>query len=221
MSIAVSLIFLPLLTVSPEGSLFIVSDREVYYKGDDAMLACTHQGGPGNTLQWLKDGKLLQNATNTILTLTSVGIGEIYTCFVSNLAGEDSTNITLNIAPVITSHPNNTHALVNESVVLCCFADAYPAPEYTWIKINGSLPVSAVATENCLIISEVNFGDEGDYICMAISNNITATSNPATVTSECFHVQATLLRNKHTHFHHTLVSPDDSMFHHWKLSTSA
>ena len=201
------LISLSSLTVSPEGSVGVISDREVYDKGDDAMLACTHQGGPGNTLQWLRDGKVLENATNTILTLTGVGIGEIFTCFVSNSAGEDSANITLNIAPVVTSHPNNTHALVNESAVLCCFADAYPAPEYTWLKINGSLPVSAVTTENCLIISEISFGDEGDYICMATSNNITATSNPTILTSECLHVhsiQNTLLPTVSPHTSVTL-----------------
>ena len=157
----------------------------VYDKGDDSVLACTHQGGPGNTVQWLRDGEVLENETNTTLTLTSVSIGEIYTCFVSNLAGEGYADVTLNIAPVITAQPNNTYTFVNETVVLCCCADAYPAPDYTWVKVNGSLPVSAVSTDmKCLQIN-VTFGDKGEYVCMATSNNITATSHPTILTSEC------------------------------------
>ena len=151
----------------------------VYDKGDDAVLACTHQGGPGNTVQWLRDGEVLENETNTTLTLTSVGVGEIYTCFVSNLAGEGYENI----APVIIAHPNSTYTLIHETAVPCCCSDAYPALEYTWIKVNSSLPVPAVSTRNCLSVP-VNSEDEGEYVCMATSNNITATSQSTTLTGE-------------------------------------
>ena len=177
--------------MSPEGSVEVTSDRELYEVGDSAMLTCSHLGGPGNTVQWLRDGDSLGEATDdtyTIPEITPLVIGVVYTCNVSNLAREGQANITLSIVPIILAHPDDTFAVVYGSVIFCCNATGYPPPLYSWNKWNGSLPDSVYTTEgthgNCLTINSVRFGDEGEYFCTATSNNVTVPSNTGLMTGE-------------------------------------
>lgn len=168
--------------------MLVTSNRVVYEEGDNATLTCTHLGGPGNTLQWLRDGKTLENSTNPTLAVTRISAkrsGEVYTCLVTNLAGEGSANLTLNIAPVILLHPQDAFTDNNSRVEFECSASGYPEPEYEWVKVGGSLPVTALVAENgSLIITEVNFGDEGVYFCTTTSNGITVSSNRSFLTSK-------------------------------------
>lgn len=154
--------------------MFITSDREVYEDGDEVVLMCVYQGGPQNTLQWLKDGELLENATEDTITLPWIseqGSGEVYTCLVTNPAGRGHANISLNIA-------HDIFAEINEGIELFCSVSGYPEAVYQWTKVNGSLPVTSEIIESgSLIINNVHFGDEGEYFCETTSNNITTVSN--------------------------------------------
>lgn len=68
------------------------------------MLICTSGGGPSNAFQWEKDGAVLDGETSDTLTLMNVdaSFGGLYTCTVSNTAGNESANTTLYVAPYIT-----------------------------------------------------------------------------------------------------------------------
>ena len=182
------LAYIPTPTVSPEGSVEVTSDRELYEVGDSAMLTCSHLGGPGNTVQWLRDGDSLGEETDdtyTIPEITPPDIGVVYTCNISNLAGEGQANITLSVGPIITAHPDDTFAVVDSSVIFCCNANGYPPPLYSWNKWNSSLPDSIENyNSSCLVINSVKFGDEGEYFCTATSNNVTVLSNASLLTGE-------------------------------------
>ena len=174
--------------VSPEGNVAIMSNREIYSETDTAMLNCSHLGGPENTIQWLRDGSVLARETqDTYITEGLLVAGQVFTCMVTNAAGEGIADIVLNIAPVFSSHPRNVFRDVNQSVVFCCSVRSYPPPQYEWFKVNGSLPASVgTSTNSCLTVDQVSFGDEGRYYCIGISNNISITSDPALLTSKLF-----------------------------------
>ena len=176
-----------LFTVSPEGSVVIRSDKELYEPMDSAILICTHLGGPGNMIQWLRNGALQD--TEGVFRVDRLVVGEVITCRVVNTAGQGSDSLILRIAPVVTAHPTDVLATVNETATFCCGISSYPPAEYEWFKLNGSLPPTVDnTTQPCLNIN-ISFGDEGEYYCIGSSNNISVTSNAALLTGElllCF-----------------------------------
>ena len=82
-------------SVSPESSVEVqVTNNSVLFDPNEStVLNCFASGGPNNTFEWLLDGDLIENASDT-LTLDEVVGGE-YTCRVSNAAGSGSASITL------------------------------------------------------------------------------------------------------------------------------
>ena len=175
-----------LCAVSPEGSVNVTSSGEVYSETDTAVLNCSHLGGPDNTIQWLRDGSVLSGETqDTYVTEGLLVAGEVFTCMVTNAAGEGIAEIVLNIAPVFSSHPRDVFRDVNQSAVFCCSVHSYPPPQYEWFKVNGSLPASVeTSTNSCLTVDQVSFGDEGKYYCIGTSNNISITSDTALLTGK-------------------------------------
>ena len=174
--------------VSPEGSVSIMSNSKIYSETDIAMLNCSHLGGPENTIQWLRDGSVLSGETqDTYITEGLLVAGQVFTCMVTNAAGEGIADIVLNIAPVFSSHPRDVFRDVNQSALFCCSVRSYPPPQYEWFKVNGSLPASVeTSTNSCLTVDQVSFGNEGRYYCIGTSNNISITSDPALLTSKLF-----------------------------------
>ena len=169
--------------MSPEGSVSVTSDKEIYDNGDSAVLTCTHLGGPGNIVQWLRNGSLEAGNANNTFAIEEVVIGEMFTCIVTNLAGEGRNDIVLNVAPIIISNPASIFTVVNQSVEFCCSISSYPPPLYEWFKVNGSLPAN-IEKNSCLLMNQVSFGDEGEYYCVSTSNSLSITSKSAVLTSE-------------------------------------
>ena len=171
--------------MSPEGSVSVTSDKEIYDNGDSAVLTCTHLGGPGNSIQWLRNGSLEAGNANNIFAIEEVVIGEMFTCIVTNLAGEGRNDIVLNVAPIIVSNPANNFTVVNQSVEFCCSISSYPPTLYEWFKVSGSLPANVeISNSSCLLVNQVSFGDEGEYYCVGTSNSLSITSSTAILTSE-------------------------------------
>ena len=203
--------------MSPEGSVSVTSDKEVYGSGDTAELTCTHLGGPGNRVQWLRNGDLHAGEEDNTINIEELLTGEVFTCVVTNLAGEGRDDIVLNIAPTILSHPKNILTAVNRSVEFCCSISSYPPPLYQWFKVNGLLPPNVqTSNSSCLLTTPVSFGDEGEYFCIGTSNNLTITSSTALLTSElhCFYSLLCIM-----HIHNTVspygsvrMSPQDAVF---------
>ena len=62
------------------------------------MFSCTAEGGPGNTFTWVRlyDGAVIRNESQLEINVTSAEDGGIYECNVQNIAGGNSTAVTLN-----------------------------------------------------------------------------------------------------------------------------
>ena len=170
----------------------------VYDEGDNVTFSCSAEGGPENTLQWLKDGEdfgsVICGSENN-LTLTSITIddGAVYTCEASNAAGTGSASVSLNISPVIVLHPVNIGVSNGTNASFMCEATAFPEPTYVWSRVGGELPESALGVNSStLTLSPAVFGDQGEYYCNATSNDITVSSNTATLTSQSFYVELCL-----------------------------
>ena len=173
----------------------------VYDEGDNVTFSCSTEGGPENTLQWLKDGEDIGSdisGSENNLTLTSITIddGAVYTCEASNAAGTGSASVSLNISPVIVLHPVNIGISSGTNGSFMCEATAFPEPTYVWSRVGGELPESALGVNSStLTLSPAVFGDQGEYYCSATSNGITVSSNTATLTSQSFYVHAALVHN--------------------------
>ena len=172
----------------------------VYNEGDNVTFTCSAKGGPGNYLQWLKDGEdfggIIECSENN-LTLTDItvsGDGAVYTCVASNAAGTGNASVSLNIHPMLIGHPLNVTTTNGTNETFTCTATAFPPPTYMWHKVDDILPETATgASSSTLMLSPAVFGSEGEYYCNATSNGITVSSNTATLTSELCIIMKQLL----------------------------
>ena len=161
------------------------SDKEIYGINDAAVLTCTHLGGPGNGIKWLQNGFLLIGESESTVVIEMLVIGEMFTCIVTNSAGEGRDDIVLNIAPMTSLQPTSVNTIVNQSIEICCGISSYPPPLYEWFKVNGSLPVNVeTSNSSCLLVNQVIFGDEGEYYCVGTSSNLSISSTTALLTGE-------------------------------------
>ena len=141
----------------------------------------------GDTLTTGRDVSISDGSRLSMLSISNVNAtedGGEYRCVVSNAAGNDSDNATLNVRPVITVQPIETLLTSNgSSEQLVCVADAFPAPAYRWEKIIDE-SIDVVSNTNTLSFSPVMFGDEGTYQCVAMSLGVEVNSTSSTVFGE-------------------------------------
>ena len=149
-----------------------------------AMLMCTSRGGPSNTYQWQTNDTDIEGETMENLTLANVNAstGGMYTCVVTNAAGNDSDSTFLFIAPYFITEPVDEETTNGSSVTLQCVAEAFPSPDYLWARTDG-LPIrqELMINSDSLSFDPVIFGDEGDYYCNATSREAVAHSRDATI----------------------------------------
>ena len=181
-------------TVAP--GVVVSPSTQTTNNGSTVSIECLAEGGPDNVFQWIAGGDTLTsridvNISNgsrlSVLSISNVNAtedGGEYRCVVSNAAGNDSDNATLNVRPVITVQPIETLLTSNgSSEQLICVADAFPAPAYQWEKIiDGRIAV--VSNTSTLNFNPVMFGDEGTYQCVAMSLGVEVISTSSTVFGE-------------------------------------
>ena len=146
---------------------------------------CLAQGGPGNTYQWQWNGMDLVSETSQTLAITLINAtdGGEYTCVVSNAAGSGSASTLLNVFPEIVLDPTDVSATNGTVHMLMCEAEAFPEPQYQWMRVGGTFGENVVGVNSSLLVfNPVIFGDEGDYYCRATSNGVTVISDNATLT---------------------------------------
>ena len=168
--------------VSPEGSVSVSPLNMAFNRGDNVTLNCSTLGGPDNTYQWQRNGTDLDNETMQSITITHISAldGGKYTCVVSNAAGNDSASTVLNVFPEIVLNPKDANATNGTVRMLVCEAEAFPEPQYQWMRVSGENVVGV--DSSILVFDPVIFGDEGGYYCRATSNGVTVTSDTATLT---------------------------------------
>ena len=143
---------------------------------------------PSMSLSSGEDLAISSSDSYSVLTISNVNAtqhGGVYRCVVSNAAGNDSDNGTLNVRPVITVQPAETLLTSNGSIEqLQCVIDAFPAPEYQWVMIEDDIIIETISNTSILMLNPVMFGDEGTYQCMAVSLGIQVNSTLSLVTGE-------------------------------------
>ena len=161
---------LPLIAVSPEGSVSLSLEMVIADVGGNVTFSCSVQGGPDNEYQWWHNGGNLIGETNTILTTGNIGAvnGGSYTCVVGNAAGNDSATATLYVVPTIVTQPADILTRNGTVVNFSCEAESFPAPEYQWDKFDKTMGTFIrVVSDSVLEFSPAVFGDEGRYRCVA------------------------------------------------------
>ena len=195
------------LAVSP--AVVLAPSEQTTYNGSTITINCTAEGGPDNVFQWIQVGEpmllssgenlnISSNESYSVLTISNINAtqhGGVYRCVVSNAAGNDSDNGTLNVRPVITVHPAETTLTSNRDIEqLQCVADAFPAPEYRWEMIEDGVVIETVSNTSFLMFNPVMFGDEGTYQCVAVSLGIQVNSTSSLVTGESHRLLLLTLR---------------------------
>jgi hypothetical protein len=141
-------------------------------------------GGPNNAYQWQVDGTNLDNETLpmlVILNITADNGGE-YTCVVSNLAGSHSTSTFLFVHPYFLSHPGDVQVSLGSLLLLTCDAVGFPSPEYLWQRVDEMYIISDADIDGRVLNITVEFGDEGEYYCIALGRGLSVQSQNAIVT---------------------------------------
>ena len=152
---------------------------------ESVTLTCITEGGPDNTFQWSFNGEELGSETSSDLTLPSVTAanGGAYTCNVTNAAGSNTYTTYVFISPMITMDPVNVITTMGtDEVSFNCNATAFPEPSFVWRKEGDT--VTEYSNTSTLTIGPVMFGDEGQYYCIAKSNDLMVESERATLFGE-------------------------------------
>lgn len=108
--------------------------------GSNALFRVTARGSTPIVYQWLKDGLPLAGATNPVLSLTNVQLGDEgnYTAIISNSFGAQPSQparLVILIRPTITMPPVSQSVVVGGSVTLSGAAQGHPLPlTYRWLK---------------------------------------------------------------------------------------
>ena len=159
---------------------------------------------------WVGPSGVLQNSSvyeiihsfdeeiaNTTLILKNVSSadGGLYTCVAENIDGSDNSTVLLYVDPVI--DPTNYTATVNDTLVIFCDVQDFPAPNFRWQKeINGTFftldPMLLTGggdvidtTKKNLTIVTVLFGFDGVYRCVSNTTEFgSLVSNGALITGE-------------------------------------
>ena len=171
--------------MSPEGSVSVSPLNMTINREDNVTFNCLAHGGPGNTYQWQRNGMDLVSETSQTLAITQISAtdGGEYTCVVSNAAGSGSASTLLNVFLEIVLDPTDVNATNGTVHMLMCEAEAFPEPQYQWIREGGMFGENVVGVNSSLLVfNPVIFGDEGDYYCRATSNGVTVISDNATLT---------------------------------------
>ncbi|XP_074654070.1 hemicentin-1-like [Tubulanus polymorphus] len=158
--------------------------------GRSTIISCPAVGVPPPTITWHRNHKVLEVEGNENLRLLAGGRqlrvinarienSGLYTCKVSNTAGDDSLDFSLNVMvpPKINSYQISLvdiEVVVNRSIVIKCPATGIPAPDITWYKEGRPLDVSRpnIALQKNgqeLQFKRVAVRDTGRYTCRAVN----------------------------------------------------
>ena len=161
--------------------LSLISENQTNERGDNITLNCLARGGPDIFYQWKVNSTNISEATSTTLMLSNVNAstGGEYSCVVSNSEGDDSTNTFVFISPYFTTQPEDRGGYNGSTLTLTCEAEAFPAPQYQWTRVDGAAIRDGVLGVNSTMLSfnPLIFGDDGSYFCNVTSRGVTIQSN--------------------------------------------
>ena len=173
---AVDVLYRPEFVIEP-------TDKSVE-AGVTVRLAAGVDGNPVPALQWWKDGKGLDGATNAALTLAAVQPGNAgrYQLVASNEVGTvTGREVTVRVAyaPVIGRQPTSVTVDHGRGFELFVEATGEPMPTFQWMFSGQAL---AGATNAVYRVESATVADEGTYKVEVRNRLGVALSEPASVT---------------------------------------
>ncbi|XP_071821894.1 hemicentin-1-like isoform X3 [Apostichopus japonicus] len=160
---------------------------------------CVAEGNPRPTTTWLKDGQELQprdgrhlisSDGTLVITMAHSEDTGVYTCQTSNLAGEDTKTVTLEVLvpPSITQGPDTIFVTAGLPAFLHCETSGFPAPDISWERNYRVVAVNSHSfhqfDNGTLMINSSRPLDSGEYICVAESRAGTAYSQTNLIVNE-------------------------------------
>ncbi|XP_009874122.1 PREDICTED: hemicentin-1-like, partial [Apaloderma vittatum] len=156
--------------------------------GHRVDIPCSAQGIPPPTITWFKgrsavptaDRQFIHNLDGA-LGISNVQLPDagIYKCVASNVAGSDTSEITVQVqeSPTIEDldplyNSPFQERVANQRIAFPCPAKGIPKPVIKWLRngreLMGSEPgISVLEDGTLLIIASVTPSDNGEYICVA------------------------------------------------------
>ncbi len=151
--------------------------------GGSANLVVDAYGTPAPALQWRKNGVPISGATQSTLTLHSIGAPEFvpYDVVASNSSGScTSSPISLVVLPItITTQPQASQAAKGGSFSLFVATESTYMLDYQWYKDGQPIANADAAT---LTVQTVTASDAGNYHVVLTNPSCNVTSAVAAVT---------------------------------------
>lgn len=153
--------------------------------------------GVGLTYQWYKNAVSMgAGYTNSTLTLNNITTADAasYYCVVTGTCGPAATStsaiLTVDVAPVISVHPQSAQVCAGSNHELTVTLSAGTNPTYQWYFDNGA--VTALGTAQIETVTAFDASEVGNYYvtvangCGTITSNIASLSlvNPFTITTQ-------------------------------------
>nr|XP_032653549.1 hemicentin-2 isoform X2 [Chelonoidis abingdonii] len=171
----------PTITQPPGGQPEVVMVRA----GETAVLQCEADALPEPVVTWYKNGHQLAlgNGARTLLRGQRLEIDNaqvsdkgLYSCKVTNVAGEAEQTFTLTVQapPTIENpHQETVYGAMGSLLMLTCEAVGVPSPAITWLKdgalLESSVEQGVVFRGGQLQISRLQPFHVGRYTCLAQS----------------------------------------------------
>ncbi|XP_010811862.2 hemicentin-1 isoform X2 [Bos taurus] len=152
------------------------------FAGEEVTLPCEVKGLPPPIITWAKETQLISpfSPRHTFLPSGSMKITEtrvsdsgMYLCVATNIAGNVTQSVKLNVhvPPKIQRGPKVMKVQVGQRVDIPCSAQGTPLPVITWFKGGGAVLVDGLQhirhPDGTLSIKQAVLSDAGIYTCVA------------------------------------------------------
>ncbi|VDK88337.1 unnamed protein product [Litomosoides sigmodontis] len=148
-----------------------LDNKSKLYEHGSAQLLCNVQAKPLENIKiaWYRNGKAIKLATSNTLSIPELRIDHHqseYVCFATNVIGDSSDSIILNITYGAYIMSREQHQAVNpgETASFTCEAIGNPNPTIYWTKVADN---EIIARGNNLTIESVQSWQRGEYECVA------------------------------------------------------
>ncbi|XP_040264776.1 hemicentin-1 isoform X1 [Bufo bufo] len=165
--------------VSPDIMGISKSQTEISVKvGDSVILPCEVKSVPPPFITWAKEAQLISpfSQRHNIHPSGSMKIFETrvmdtgtYTCVATNIAGNVTQSVKLNVyvPPKIQKGPKVIRANVHQSFEITCVSNGIPLPKTTWFKDGRILEMNETLKDTTFRVDSAELPDAGLYTCIA------------------------------------------------------
>ncbi|OXB72513.1 UNVERIFIED_CONTAM: hypothetical protein H355_016382 [Colinus virginianus] len=154
--------------------------------GHRVDIPCSAQGSPPPAITWFRGSSAVPidsgHSTHSLggaLSISSIQLSNagIYRCIASNVAGSDTSEITIQVQGNLDPPYNNPfqERVVNQRIAFPCPVKGVPKPVIKWLhngrELTGREPgISILEDDTLLIIVSVTPSDNGEYVCVATND---------------------------------------------------